>query len=69
MNERVKEKIIAKYGTIKRFSEEIGIPHRQLYNKLNGCKPLTKPEKILIEMMLEERGLFDEHHGTEADRD
>lgn len=61
MNEKVKEKIIVKYGTLKRFSEEIGIPQYQLYNKLNGTRPLRKSEKILIEMMLEERGLFDEH--------
>ena len=69
MNEKVKAKIKAKYGTIKRFSQEIGIPQYQLYNKFNGSRPFTKPEKILIELMLEERGLFDEHQRTETDGD
>ena len=63
MNEKVKGKIREKFGTIKRFSQEIGIPQYQLYNKLSGSRPLKKPERILIAMLLEEdeRGLFDEH--------
>ena len=54
MNEVLKKKIRDKYGTLKKFSTEIGIPQSQLYNKLNGSRPLTKPEQILISMMLEE---------------
>lgn len=62
MNETVKRKIRDKYGTLKAFSDEIGIPQYQLYNKLNGSRPLRKSERILIALMLEEdeRGLFDE---------
>lgn len=54
MNENIKIKIKDKYGTIKRFSREVGIPQAQLYNKLNGSRPITKPERILIAMKLEE---------------
>lgn len=63
MREELKEKIIVKYGSIKAFSEVIGIPQMQLYQKLDGRRPLRKSEKILIALMLEEdeRGLFDEH--------
>lgn len=61
MNEQLKRKIKDKYGTIKRFSGEVGIPQMQLYNKLNGSKPLSKPERILIAMMLgeDESSLFE----------
>lgn len=54
MNERLKAKIKQKYGTFKVFSREIGIPQQQFYNKLNGSRPITKPERILIAKVLEE---------------
>ena len=54
MNEELKAKIKDKYGTIKRFSREVGIPQGQLYSKLAGYRPISKPERILIALKLEE---------------
>lgn len=54
MNEELKAKIKDKYGTIKKFSREVGIPQAQLYNKLAGSRPITKPERILIALKLDE---------------
>lgn len=61
MNEKLKRKIKEQYGTIKHFSKEIGISQMQLYNKLNGSRPITKPERILIALKLgeDENSLFD----------
>lgn len=61
MNEKLKRKIRDQYGTIKRFSGEVGIPQYQLYNKLNGSKPLSRPERKLIALMLgeDEGSLFE----------
>ena len=61
MNERVKEKIKKKYGTLTNFAREIGMSPELFRRKLNGVRRLRESEKILIEMMLEERGIFDEH--------
>lgn len=59
-NDKLKGAIIAKYGTYTAFSKEIGINPQQLSAKLNGHRPVTKPERILWSMLLEENGLFDE---------
>lgn len=63
---RLKGRIIERYGSYKAFSEACGIPQYQLYNKLHGSRPFSEEQKDKIAQLLEidRREIFDERENS-----
>ncbi len=63
---KLRGRIIEKYGNYKKFSEVCGIPQFQFYNKLHGTRPFSEAQKDRIAELLgeERRELFNEQDRT-----
>ncbi len=57
MYESVKEKVIAKYGSINKLSMAIGVTNVDLYCAFNGKKPMYPKYKLLIAAALGENAV------------